>query len=67
MDLYFFKNLINLLIILEKITEEQKTKDVGEGRESVEIKRLRNELKNVQAENTTLKKTLEELQKAIER
>jgi tetratricopeptide (TPR) repeat protein len=61
------QNWINLLNSVKYIRDEQKANKAGMGANSVEIKRLKNELKRVRAENTRLKNTLEELQKAIER
>jgi outer membrane protein assembly factor BamD (BamD/ComL family) len=61
------QNWINLLKTVNKLTEIQAATEVGDGTNSTEINRLKNELKRVKAENSKLKNTLEELQKAIER
>jgi outer membrane protein assembly factor BamD (BamD/ComL family) len=61
------QNWVNLLNTVMRLSEEQSAARIGEGSNSTEINRLRNELKRVQAENARLNKTLEELQRAIER
>ena len=61
------QNWINLLLQVAKLREEHAVSKTGNGMNSSEINRLKNELNRVQAENARLKNTLEELQKAIER
>lgn len=61
---YNWQNLLNILI---KMSEEQSASKAGNGSKATEINRLKNELKRIRAENSNLRKTLEELQKAIER
>jgi outer membrane protein assembly factor BamD (BamD/ComL family) len=61
------QNWINLLLQVKKLRAEQSESKAGNGMNSSEINRLKNELNRVQAENARLKNTLEELQRAIER
>jgi outer membrane protein assembly factor BamD (BamD/ComL family) len=61
------QNWVNLLSTVIKLNEEMLSSKAGNGDNSAEINRLKNELKRVRAENAKLQTTLEELQKAIER
>ncbi len=61
------QNWVNLLLQVAKLREEHSVSKTGNGMNSSEINRLKNELNRVQAENARLINTLEELQKAIER
>jgi len=61
------KNWLNLLKNVTMSIDEQASTSANDRSDSLEINQLRIELKRVQAENSKLKKTLEELQKAIER
>jgi outer membrane protein assembly factor BamD (BamD/ComL family) len=60
-------NWLNLLKTVSLNHEEPTVSSINRQQILLEMSRLRNELKRVQAENTRLKNTLDDLQKAIER
>ena len=61
------ENWLNLLKDVKINSEGSSVSSVKNRSDSLEINTLKNELKRIKAENTKLKNTLEELEKAIER
>ena len=60
-------NWINLLKTVKINNDKSSVASTNNQSDSIKISQLKIELKRVQAENTKLKNTLDELQKAIER